>query len=189
MYRLTLRGAPGNPTADQFKNNLDQATNAFELSPERGRYTQVANMAENGVYNLSKTWADIAYPDVGVSSDGKLDSYFAPGVSYFTLPFYLFGAQYGLGQVATFSAESLISIVTLVFIYLIGLRIFALPQKDYSPSLSTHLDQPHGTMPSSLSNALQRILSSPHFMRHGASHKATLDIDSSAAYVGSRMRF
>ena len=128
MYGLTLRGAPGNPTEDQFKNNLDQPTNAFELSPERGRYTQVANMAENGVYNLSKTWADIAYPDVGVSSDGKLDSYFAPGVSYFTLPFYLFGAQYGLGQVATFSAESLISIVTLVFIYLIGLRIFALPR-------------------------------------------------------------
>lgn len=128
MYGLTLRGAPGNPTADQFKGNLDQATNAFELSPERGRYVHVANMAESGVYNLSRTWADIAVPDVGISTDGKYSSFFAPGVSYFTLPFYLFGARYGLGQVAAFAAESLVSIVTLVFIFLIGTRIFALPR-------------------------------------------------------------
>lgn len=128
MYGLTLRGAPGNPTADQFKGNLDQATNAFELSPERGRYVQVANMAERGVYDLSRTWADIAYPDVGVSSDGKFNSYFAPGVSYAALPFYLFGARFGLGQVAAFSVESFVSIITLVFIYLIGLHIFRLPR-------------------------------------------------------------
>jgi hypothetical protein len=128
LYGLTLRGAPGNPTADQFKGNLDHAANTFELSPERGRYVQVASMAEDGVYNLSPKWADIAYPDVGVSADGKLDSYFAPGVSYFTLPFYLFGARYGLGQVAAFAAESLVSIITLVFIYLIGVRVFMLPR-------------------------------------------------------------
>lgn len=128
MYGLTLRGAPGNPTADQFKGNLDQAANAFELSPERGRYVHVANMVESCVYNLSQKWADIAYPDVGVSSDGKFSSFFAPGVSYLTLPFYLFGARYGLGQVATFAAESLMSIVTLVFIFIIGTRIFALPR-------------------------------------------------------------
>ncbi|MFM2330696.1 MAG: hypothetical protein RLZZ26_203 [Candidatus Parcubacteria bacterium] len=128
MYGLTLRGAPGNPTADQFKNGLDQATKAFELSPERGRFVHVANMAENGVYNLSQKWANIAYPDVGVSSDGKYNSFFAPGVSYFALPFYLLGAHYGLGQVAAFAIESLVSIITLVFIYLIGRRIFELPR-------------------------------------------------------------
>ena len=128
MYGLTLRGNLGNPTAEQFKNNLDQPTNAFELSPERGRYVQVANMAESGKYDLSKTWADIAYPDVGVSSDGKFNSFFAPGVSYFTLPFYLVGAKFRFGQIATFAAESLVSIITLVFIYLTGLRIFGLPR-------------------------------------------------------------
>ncbi len=128
MYGATLRGASGNPTTDQFKDNLDLPTNAFEASPERGRYVQVANMAESGVYNLSTTWAGIAYPDVGISSDGKLNTFFAPGVSYLTLPFYLFGAQFELGQVTTFAAESLVSIVTLVFIYLIGVRIFALPR-------------------------------------------------------------
>lgn len=128
LYGLTLRGAAGNPTANQFKNNLDLPTNAFELSPERGRYVQIANMAENGVYNLTETWAEIAYPDVGISTDGKISSYFAPGVSYFTLPFYLLGAKYNLAQVATFFAESLISIVTLIFIYLIGRRVFALPR-------------------------------------------------------------
>lgn len=128
LYGLTLRGAPGNPTADQVKNNLEQPTQAFELSPERGRYAQVASLANTGVYNLSSEWAAVAYPDVGISSDGKIDSYFAPGVSYLALPFYLFGARYGLAQVATFSVESLASIITLVFIYIIGRRIFTLPR-------------------------------------------------------------
>lgn len=128
LYGLTLRGNFGNPTAEQFKGNLDQVTNAFELSPERGRYVQVANMAESGKYNLTKTWADIASPDVGISSDGKFDSYFAPGVSYLAMPFYLMGARFGLGQVAAFSMESIVSVITLVFIYLIGRRIFMLPR-------------------------------------------------------------
>jgi hypothetical protein len=128
LYGLTVRGAPGNPTADQFKGNLDQAANAFELSPERGRYVHVVALAEHGSFELTREWADVVYPDVGVSNDGRYYSFFAPGVAYATLPFYLFGARYGLGQVATFAAESLISIITLVFIYLIGRRIFILPR-------------------------------------------------------------
>lgn len=128
LYGLTLRGAPGNPTADQFKGGLDQAANAFELSPERGRYVHVVALAEHGSFELTRAWADVVYPDVGVSPDGRYYSFFAPGVAYAALPFYLFGARYGLGQVATFAIEPLVSIITLVFIYLIGRRIFVLPR-------------------------------------------------------------
>lgn len=127
MYGLTLHGVKGNPTANQFKDNLDQATMPFELSPERGRYVHVANMAESGIYNLSTEWGGVAYPDVGISTDGKISSYFAPGVAYMTLPFYKLGAKFGYGQLATFAVESIVSIITLVFIYIVGRRIFKLP--------------------------------------------------------------
>lgn len=128
LYGLTLRGAIGTPVASEIKGDMEPPTSPFELSPERGRYVQVANMAERGVYNLSKEWAAVAYPDVGISADGKMNSFFAPGVSYFALPFYLLGSHFGLGQIASFSVESFISIITLIFIYLVGTRVFALPR-------------------------------------------------------------
>lgn len=127
MYALTLRGSHGNPAANQFKNNWDLPTRAFELSPERGRYVHVVSMAEHGTFELTKEWADVAYPDVGVYN-GEYYSFFAPGVAYFTLPFYFWGSKYGLGQVSTFAAESLVSIITLIFIFLIARRIFKLPR-------------------------------------------------------------
>ena len=128
MYGLTLRGNLGNPISEDFLNGLDRPTYAFELSPERGRYVHVVALAEHGTYELTRSWADVAYPDTGFTSDGRFYSYFAPGVAYMATPFYLVGKQFGMGQVFTFSIDSIVSIVTLVFIFLIGLRIFALPR-------------------------------------------------------------
>ena len=128
MYGLTLRGATGNPTAFEIRGKLDGHTDAFELSPERGRYAHVASLAETGNFELTKDWAEVAYPDVGISKEEKYFSFFAPGVSYYALPSYLIGSQFGLAQVATFSIESFMSIITLVFIFLIGRKIFALPR-------------------------------------------------------------
>ncbi|MDB5238800.1 MAG: hypothetical protein JWO00_135 [Candidatus Parcubacteria bacterium] len=126
LYGLTLRGAPGNPQAGDFKEKLDLPTGAFELSPERGRYVQTASLAERGTYSLDKTWALVAYPDVGVAESGSYYSFFAPGVSYMALPFYLVGSMFGYAQVGTFSVEVLFTLLTLVFIYLIGRKMFGL---------------------------------------------------------------
>src|SRR3989344_4515928 len=101
LYALTLRGAFGNPTAKDFKGNLDSATGAFELSPERGRYVHVVALAERGTYDLTREWADIAAPDVG-QFNGKFYSYFAPGVPYLAYPFYKIGEYFGASQIATF---------------------------------------------------------------------------------------
>ena len=128
FYGLTLRGDVGSPTSSEFKNKLDTPTSAFELSPERGRYVHVVAMAETGRFDITKDWAEVAYPDVGISNDGRYYSFFAPGVAYLALPLYQFGSQYNLGQVAAFSSESIISIVTLIFIYLIAFKVFLLPR-------------------------------------------------------------
>src|SRR3990167_3445406 len=97
LYALTLRGAFGNPTAKDFKGNLDSATGAFELSPERGRYVHVVVLAERGTYDLTREWADIAAPDVG-QFNGKFYSYFAPGVPYLAYPFYKIGEYFEIGR-------------------------------------------------------------------------------------------
>lgn len=126
MYALTLRGELGNPASQDFKNNLDQSARPFELSPERGRFVHVASLSENGTYALSTDWAEVAYPDVGISK-GQYFSFFAPGVAYLVFPFYELGKQYNLGQVAVFSVESLMSLITLIFLFKIGRQIFKLP--------------------------------------------------------------
>ncbi len=126
LYALTLRGIPGNPAPSDFKNKLDQQSQPFELSPERGRYVHLIALADLGQYNLSKELAEAAFPDVGVYN-GRYYSYFAPGLPYLALPFYMLGERYGLAQVASFSFISLVSIFGLIFLYRIAREILRLP--------------------------------------------------------------
>jgi len=126
LYAFTIRGVLGSPDASLIKNNLDQATKPFELSPERGRYAHVFAMAEMGQYNLTQEWANAVYPDVGYI-DGKFYSFFAPGISYLSTPFYLIGREFNMEQVFTFGFVSFISILALIFLYKIAREIFNLP--------------------------------------------------------------
>ena len=125
LYTLTLRGAFGIPGIGDFKENLEKPSGAFELSPERGRYVHVVALAEKGDFALTRDWADVAYPDVGVAG-GKFYSFFAPGVAYFAVPFYLIGAKFNLAQVAVFFMEIIIGAISAAFIYKIARNIFAL---------------------------------------------------------------
>lgn len=126
FYLLTLRGIAGNPSPSAFKNNLDQATKPFELSPERGRYAQIMALGDSGTYELSQELADIVYPDVGYYQ-GKFFSFFAPGISYMALPLYLLGKQYDLAQITTFSFIPLVGILALLFLFKIAREILKLP--------------------------------------------------------------
>jgi hypothetical protein len=128
LYGLTLRGVAGNPTATIAATYRNHALSPFESSHEMGPYGQIYNLATRGSYDLGKSWADLSTPDVGESADGKFYTYFAPGVPYLAVPFYLIGAHFDLAQVASYSMESLVSIITLVFIYLIARRIFKMPR-------------------------------------------------------------
>lgn len=124
LYTATIKGMPGNPDPQQMKA-MDTATKPFELSPERGRYAHVYALAEDGSFSLSKDLADVVYPDVGYV-DGRFYSFFAPGVSFLTVPFYEVGKLFNLAQVATFGAISLFALGNLFFLYRIGRDIFKL---------------------------------------------------------------
>lgn len=122
LYTLTLKGVRGNPAPETIKATLEEAPKPFELSPERGRFAHVMALADNHEYALSQDLGEFVYPDVGWYK-GKFYSYFAPGISYMAVPFYLLGKHYNLSQVFTFGFVSLMSIFALVFIYLISRNI------------------------------------------------------------------
>jgi hypothetical protein len=125
FYAVTLRGAAGNPDPVTIKQDWEGDTKPFELSPERGRFAHVMSLAENNSYALTKELADFVYPDLGYS-DGKFFSFFAPGMSYMAVPFYLIGKSIGLAQVGTFAFVSVISILSLIVLYRIAREIFEL---------------------------------------------------------------
>lgn len=126
LYSLTLRGVLGNPQASAFKNNLDQATKPFELSPERGRYLMTMSLGDFGRYDLTSDLADAAYPDVGIF-DGRYYIFFAPGISILALPLYLIGKSIGFAQVGAFSTIAIFAVLNLVVLYKISKNIFKLP--------------------------------------------------------------
>ncbi len=126
FYALTLRGIYGNIKSSEIKNNLDQATKPFELSPERGRFLLTMSLAENKSFALSQQLADAAYPDVGYK-DGKFYIFFVPGISVLALPFYIVGKGFNLDQVFSYSMISFFAVLNLVFLYLISRKIFKLP--------------------------------------------------------------
>jgi hypothetical protein len=124
LYVATIKGLPGNPDAKEIRA-LDKATKPFELSPERGRYAHTYALAENGSFSLTPDLAEAVYPDVGYV-DGRFYSFFAPGVSFFAVPFYEIGKQFNLGQVFAFGTISLFALGSLFFMYRIARDIFKL---------------------------------------------------------------
>lgn len=119
LYLLTLRGVPGNLSADYINTELKDQSDPFELSPERGRYTLIMSMADYGSFELPENIALIAMPDVGYQN-GKFYTLFAPGVSVMTLPLYVLGKNFGLSQVFTFSAPALMGVFNSILIYLLA---------------------------------------------------------------------
>lgn len=126
LYAVTLHGVFGNPEASTIKQTLEDPTKPFELSPERGRFAHIISLAETGNYALTKELGDFVYPDVGWNN-GKFYSFFAPGISYMALPFYIIGSSVNYSQLFTFGFVSLVSIFALIFLFKICREIFQLP--------------------------------------------------------------
>lgn len=112
---LTLRGISGNPTPQDILVSLRDPSKPFELSPERGRYALTMSIVENKSFHFSKEIARFVVPDLG-TINGKYVSLFAPGVSFFAIPFYLLGSQLNLTQVVTFSLSSLFAVLNVILI-------------------------------------------------------------------------
>lgn len=125
IYLLTLRGIYGNPQVGMIKNNLDQVTKPFELSPERDRYILILSLTQNKSFALTKELADAAYPDTGYYK-GKYYIYFPPGISLLALPLFKLGSIYNLSQVGAYLTITIFAFLNIIFLYKISRKILKL---------------------------------------------------------------
>ncbi len=116
---MSVRGLPGNPTAQNLNDPSWKTNGPFELSPDRGRFALLYSIVEDASLSFSLPVAEFATPDLGLSGD-KYVSLFAPGLSFLLIPGYLIGKMLGAGQVGAFVIVSLFAIGNGVLVYAIS---------------------------------------------------------------------
>lgn len=127
FFGATLRGTVGNFTDIKDLKQIEKQTGSpFESSHERASYSEMLQMRKSDTPALSNDLKEFSAPDVG-SYRGKSYSYFPPGISILIRPFFELGYRYNLGLVAAYSSMALISIGTMILIYLICKNVFDLP--------------------------------------------------------------
>jgi len=126
LFAATLRGVWGNPDVAEISALQNVVATPFESSHERAPYAQLLAFTQNNTFELSKEQADIASSDVGYRN-GHFFSFFPPGVTFFILPFYLLGQLYSIGQLAVYFSMVIVSVGSLVLLYLISRNTFGMP--------------------------------------------------------------
>lgn len=110
ILALSIRGLPGNATAEQLNTPKWTQTGPFELSPERGRYALAYSLAIANSPFFSVPIARFAIPDLGYLHD-RYVSMFAPGVSYLVLPGFWLGQMLGSAQVGAFAVVAIFALL------------------------------------------------------------------------------
>jgi hypothetical protein len=131
----SVRGRPGNPTADQLQQPEWQDRGPLELSPERGRFALTFSLVEDHSFYFSIPLARLATPDLGYSH-GHYVSLFSPGLSFIAIPGYLLGRTVGLAQVGTFAMISAFALANSVLVRGIARELGASPAASWIGALS-----------------------------------------------------
>lgn len=125
ILAISLRGLPGNPTADMLNTDQWKQSGPLELSPERGRFALLYSVVEDHSFFFSLPVARLATPDLGLASDGRYVSLFAPTVSLMVLPGYVVGKWLGASQVGAFAMIALFALLNGLLVRSIALRLGA----------------------------------------------------------------
>lgn len=126
LFSATIRGVAGNMEDITKVGQLTMPGGPFESSHERAPYAEMLAIKNRGTIELGKTLADFGAPDVGYEGN-RYYSFFPSGIAVVALAGYTLGAQLGIGQVSAYFVMSLISIVTMITIFLICRDTFKLP--------------------------------------------------------------
>lgn len=124
---LSLRGLPGNPSAEMLNSPAWKSDGPFELSPERGRFALLYSVVEDRSLQFSLPIARFTTPDLAINPRGEYVSLFAPAVSFIVIPGYLVGKWFGASQIGAYVVVGLFAIANLVLIRLIAGRLGVRP--------------------------------------------------------------
>ena len=125
LMALSVRGLPGNPTAEELNSDQWKEYGPLELSPERGRYALAYSVVENKSLFFSLPLARFVTPDLGINPEGKYVSLFAPGVSFLVIPGYLIGRFFNAAQVGAFAVIAIFALLNVLLIMKIVKRLGA----------------------------------------------------------------
>ncbi len=121
LYALTARGNIGIPTVEQIKSQHYKYGSEFETSQEGSRYGLLLSMVNDRAINIDR-YAFLGTPDVGYIN-GHYYSLFPPTLSFIAMPLYILGLKLGATQLAVFSVSSIFGFLTMVMIYIFGLKL------------------------------------------------------------------
>lgn len=122
---FSVRGLPGNPTANELNTRQWKDFGPFELSPERGRFALLYTLIENRSVFMNADLARFAAPDVALAPNGLYASLFAPGVSFVLIPGYFLGKQFALAQVGAVAVIAFFALMNATLIFLIARELKA----------------------------------------------------------------
>jgi hypothetical protein len=116
ILALTFKGKE---SLNHYSNTMGtEVGSPFESSNSSSRYALVEAIVKDKTIALDLPRAEFASPDV-VKSHGKYFTIFAPGVSFFAIPFYILGMYFNLQQVTTYIAINIVALTnTLLIIYI-----------------------------------------------------------------------
>jgi hypothetical protein len=125
LYLATLRGFIGNvDTFDQIKNIRAHGT-AFESPHERSSYLLTLAIRDNQTVALDRKTAYWGGNDVG-TYQGKIYSFFPPGLPLIAQPLLFIGGLVGLAQAMSYATVTILACGSIVLLALICRNIFKL---------------------------------------------------------------
>lgn len=112
-----IKGQAGNPRDKKVGSS-------FESSGSTSRYALVEAIVEDKTFFFNEDLARFSAPDI-VEYNDQFFSIFTPGVSFFSLPFYVLGKFIGQPQLATFLSTMLLAVVNLILIVILVRKLGA----------------------------------------------------------------
>lgn len=116
-----VKGDKGNPLYFQTEHDT-KVGGPYESSGNTSRYALTEAIVENKTFFLNKDQANFASPD-SVEKNGKFMSLYPPGISFFSLPFYIFGKTIGFPQLITYLPTTFLAILNFYLIYGIATKL------------------------------------------------------------------
>lgn len=125
MLTVSIKGQPGNPIYHQTEEERNKKVGSpFESSGSTSRYALIEAMVEDKTFFFNEKRARFSAPDM-VEYNSKFFSIFTPGVSFFSIPFYILGKYIGFPQLVTYLSTVLLSFLNVILVVFLAKRLGA----------------------------------------------------------------
>jgi len=125
LLAAVIRGQVGNPIYHQTQEERNKKVGSpFESSGSTSRYALIEAIVEDKTFFFNEERARFSAPDI-VEYNDKFFSIFTPGVSFFSMPFYVLGKYIGFPQLVTYLSTVLLSLINVTLVVFLARKLGA----------------------------------------------------------------